>query len=247
MRIAHGATEYLSVPYDGKMQSAMIRAHTRRDADSKGCHRPLLGTNATKPEQLRPDGSGLVNEQRAAAPRTTAVPPSGPSISAVGQCSKSNKATYLPWAPRIKPIVQVTLASSFAKMAARRATTVAVQVSQAGARLSPSDHPHPVTKTACRSPAKRIQQVDDSCGNWLATCPAQHVQRPWIAWPRPQVEFNSSCWIESIRKPSPTAAVVLIIRDRLVSGLVETYEEGCLSIPGVLSVVRPKRRCRSVP
>jgi len=134
------------------------------------------------------------------------------------------------------------LASSFAKMARQaEQTSRGVQVPK-----QVLDSPPLTIRTlgdqTLRQPAKRISKVDDSVRELARNMLRSMYSAHGIGLAAPQVGVHKQLLVIDLDPENQATPPLVLINPEIgsSSASLETYEEGCLSIPGVyLSVVRP--------
>lgn len=134
------------------------------------------------------------------------------------------------------------MASLFAQMArTAEQTTRGVLVSKDPEQASPLTI-HTLGDRALREPARRISKVDESVRDLIRDMLRSMYAARGIGLAAPQVGVNKQLLVIDLELENPTAPPLVLINPEVTavgSGL-DTYEEGCLSIPGVyLNVVRP--------
>ncbi|APD48426.1 peptide deformylase [Synechococcus sp. SynAce01] len=134
------------------------------------------------------------------------------------------------------------MASSFAKMARQaEQTSRGVQVPK-----QVLDSPPLTIRTlgdqTLRQPAKRISKVDDSVRELARNMLRSMYSAHGIGLAAPQVGVHKQLLVIDLDPENQATPPLVLINPEIgsSSASLETYEEGCLSIPGVyLSVVRP--------
>jgi peptide deformylase len=133
------------------------------------------------------------------------------------------------------------LASSFARLARSAEHAGRLQVSK-----EPVDNPpydiHTLGDQVLRSPAKRIGKVDDSIRALALDMLVSMYAARGIGLAAPQIGQPLQLLVIDLEIEDPKSAPLILINPEIsaVGGSLCTYEEGCLSIPGVyLDVVRP--------
>ena len=129
--------------------------------------------------------------------------------------------------------------ASLARRAARNETSVAVDKLMDGL---PPLAIHRLGDAVLREPAQRVSRVDastrDLCRNMLRSMYAADG----IGLAAPQVGVNQQVLVIDLDPETPSTPPMVLINPHIKSfgSSCDTYEEGCLSIPGVyLDVVRP--------
>ncbi|MFO7630358.1 MAG: peptide deformylase [Prochlorococcaceae cyanobacterium] len=134
------------------------------------------------------------------------------------------------------------MASSFARMAR------SAEQSNRGMQVSkePLDSPplpiHTLGHDELREPARRIVKVDEAVRDLARNMLLSMYAARGIGLAAPQVGVNQQLLVIDLDGENPTAPPLVLINPEIaaVGGSLCTYEEGCLSIPGVyLDVVRP--------
>ncbi|MCS5707193.1 MAG: peptide deformylase [Cyanobacteriota bacterium] len=134
------------------------------------------------------------------------------------------------------------MARSFAQMA-RTAEQVnrGVQVP----KVAMDNPPFPIHKLGdqvLRKPAKRISKVDESVRELARAMLRTMYSAKGIGLAAPQVGVHKQLLVIDLEPDNEAAAPMVLINPEITSfgAAIDTYEEGCLSIPGVyLDVVRP--------
>lgn len=133
------------------------------------------------------------------------------------------------------------MASSFARLARSAEHAGRLQVSK-----EPVDNPpydiHTLGDQVLRSPAKRIGKVDDSVRQLARDMLVSMYAARGIGLAAPQIGQPLQLLVIDLEIEDPKSAPLILINPEIsaVGGSLCTYEEGCLSIPGVyLDVVRP--------
>jgi len=134
------------------------------------------------------------------------------------------------------------LASSFAKMAQSAAqASRGIQVS----KVPPAEPPlviHTLGDDALRQPARRISKVDDGIRDLARAMLQAMYHAKGIGLAAPQVGVNKQLIVIDLEPDNPDHPQMVMINPevRTTGGGLSTYEEGCLSVPGVyLDVIRP--------
>jgi peptide deformylase len=134
------------------------------------------------------------------------------------------------------------LASSFARMArSAEQTSRGLQVSKQPLETPPLPI-HTLGQEALREPARRIAKVDEGVRDLARTMLRSMYAARGIGLAAPQVGVNQQLLVIDLDGDNPTSPPLVLINPEItaVGGSLCTYEEGCLSIPGVyLDVVRP--------
>ncbi|HJN34587.1 MAG TPA: peptide deformylase [Prochlorococcus sp.] len=134
------------------------------------------------------------------------------------------------------------MARSFAQLArTAEKTTGSVAVPK-----EPLDHPplqiHTLGNGVLRQSTRRIGKVDESVRDLVRDMLRSMYAAKGIGLAAPQVGIHKQLLVLDLDLETPTTPPVVLINPEIISSsaTVETYEEGCLSIPGVyLNVVRP--------
>ena len=110
----------------------------------------------------------------------------------------------------------------------------------------PLDHPpfqiHTLGNGVLRQSTRRIGKVDESVRDLVRDMLRSMYAAKGIGLAAPQVGIHKQLLVLDLDLETPTTPPVVLINPEIISSsaTVETYEEGCLSIPGVyLNVVRP--------
>ncbi len=101
---------------------------------------------------------------------------------------------------------------------------------------------HKLGDEALRQPARRIGKVDESMREIIRDMLRSMYTAKGIGLAAPQVGIHSQLLVIDIDLENSTSPPFVFINPEITSSsaALETYEEGCLSIPGVyLDVVRP--------
>ena len=134
------------------------------------------------------------------------------------------------------------MASSFARMAR------SAEQSNKGVHVSkePLDTPpmaiHTLGDEVLRTPAKRIGKVDESVRELARQMLLSMYAAKGIGLAAPQVGVHQQLLVIDLDLENPATPPMVLINPEITAegGSICTYEEGCLSIPGVyLDVVRP--------
>ena len=134
------------------------------------------------------------------------------------------------------------MASSFARMAR------SAEQSSKGVHVSkePLDSPpmpiHTLGDEVLRTPAKRIGKVDESVRELARQMLLSMYAAKGIGLAAPQVGVHQQLLVIDLDLENPATPPMVLINPEITAqgGSICTYEEGCLSIPGVyLDVVRP--------
>ena len=134
------------------------------------------------------------------------------------------------------------MASSFARMAR------SAEQSSKGVHVpkQPLDSPpmaiHTLGDEVLRTPAKRIGKVDESVRELARQMLLSMYAAKGIGLAAPQVGVHQQLLVIDLDLENPATPPMVLINPEITAegGSICTYEEGCLSIPGVyLDVVRP--------
>jgi peptide deformylase len=133
------------------------------------------------------------------------------------------------------------LASSFAKLARSAEQAGRLQVSK-----DPVDNPpydiHKLGDQALRTPARRVGKVDEAVRSLARDMLVSMYAARGIGLAAPQIGVDLQLLVIDLEIEDPASPPLVLINPEITSvgGSLCTYEEGCLSIPGVyLDVVRP--------
>jgi peptide deformylase len=133
------------------------------------------------------------------------------------------------------------LASSFAKLARSAELSGRLQVSK-----QPVDNPpydiHKLGDAVLRTPARRIGKVDDAVRELARDMLVSMYAARGIGLAAPQIGVHQQLLVIDLELEDPASPPLVLINPEITAtgGSICTYEEGCLSIPGVyLDVVRP--------
>jgi peptide deformylase len=133
------------------------------------------------------------------------------------------------------------LASSFAKLARSAERAGRLQVSK-----QPVDNPpydiHKLGDQVLRTPARRIGKVDDAVRKLAVDMLVSMYAARGIGLAAPQIGEPVQLLVIDLDLEDPESPPLVLINPEIsaVGGSLCTYEEGCLSIPGVyLDVLRP--------
>jgi peptide deformylase len=133
------------------------------------------------------------------------------------------------------------LASSFARLARSAELSGRLQVSK-----EPVDNPpydiHQLGDEVLRTPARRIGKVDDAVRDLARDMLVSMYAARGIGLAAPQIGVHQQLLVIDLELEDPSSPPLVLINPEItgVGGTISTYEEGCLSIPGVyLDVVRP--------
>ena len=110
----------------------------------------------------------------------------------------------------------------------------------------PVDNPplkvHQLGDEALRTPANRIVKVDDSIRKLAKDMLITMYSSKGIGLAAPQVGIQKRLLVIDLNFEDPNSPPMVFINPEIISSsaTLDTYEEGCLSIPGVyLNVLRP--------
>ena len=133
------------------------------------------------------------------------------------------------------------MASSFARLARSAELSGRLQVSK-----EPVDNPpydiHQLGDEVLRTPARRIGKVDDAVRDLARDMLVSMYAARGIGLAAPQIGVHQQLLVIDLELEDPSSPPLVLINPEItgVGGTICTYEEGCLSIPGVyLDVVRP--------
>ena len=101
---------------------------------------------------------------------------------------------------------------------------------------------HTLGDGVLRAPAKRISKVDESVRDLARDMLRSMYAAKGIGLAAPQVGVHKQLLVIDLDPENAAAAPMVLINPEIAcfGAAIETYEEGCLSIPGVyLNVVRP--------
>ena len=146
--------------------------------------------------------------------------------------------------PKISTVlIQVeTLARSFAQLA-RSAEKTSSSVAVPKKPLdSPPLHIHQLGAEALRVEGRRVGKVDESVRDLARDMLRSMYTAHGIGLAAPQVGVDKQLLVIDLDPETPSTPPLVLINPEVISASagLDTYEEGCLSIPGVyLDVVRP--------
>ncbi len=110
----------------------------------------------------------------------------------------------------------------------------------------PLDQPplkiHTLGNQILREPTKRIAKVDDSIRALIKEMLQSMYSAKGIGLAAPQVGIHKQLLVMDLDLEDPATPPIVLINPEIInfSASLDTYEEGCLSIPGVyLDVIRP--------
>ena len=133
------------------------------------------------------------------------------------------------------------MASSFARLARSAELSGRLQVSK-----EPVDNPpydiHKLGDEVLRTPARRIGKVDDGIRDLARDMLISMYAARGIGLAAPQIGVHLQLLVIDLELEDANSPPLVLINPEItgVGGSICTYEEGCLSIPGVyLDVVRP--------
>ncbi len=101
---------------------------------------------------------------------------------------------------------------------------------------------HTLGNRVLRKPARRISKVDESIRQVIKNMLRSMYSAKGIGLAAPQVGIDKQILVIDLDLEDPTNPPLVLINPKLVtsSATLETYEEGCLSIPEVyMDVIRP--------
>ena len=133
------------------------------------------------------------------------------------------------------------MASSFAKLARSAELSGRLQVSKEPVENPPYDI-HKLGDAVLRTPASRIGKVDDAVRELARDMLVSMYAARGIGLAAPQIGVHQQLLVIDLELEDPASPPLVLINPEItaVGGSICTYEEGCLSIPGVyLDVVRP--------
>ncbi len=133
------------------------------------------------------------------------------------------------------------MASSFARLARTAENAGRLQVSKEPVESPPYDI-HTLGDQVLRTPARRIGKVDDSIRSLARDMLVSMYAARGIGLAAPQIGEPLQLLVIDLEIEDPKGPPLILIKPEItaVGGSLCTYEEGCLSIPGVyLDVVRP--------
>jgi peptide deformylase len=133
------------------------------------------------------------------------------------------------------------LASSFARLARSAERSGRLQVSKEPVENPPYDI-HKLGDAVLRTPARRIGKVDDGIRDLARDMLISMYAARGIGLAAPQIGVHQQLLVIDLELEDPSSPPLVLINPEItaVGGTICTYEEGCLSIPGVyLDVVRP--------
>lgn len=133
------------------------------------------------------------------------------------------------------------MASSFAKLARSAERAGRLQVSKEPVATPPYDI-HTLGDQVLRTPARRIGKVDDAVRKLACDMLVSMYAARGIGLAAPQIGQPLQLLVIDLELEDPESPPLVLINPEIsaVGGSLCTYEEGCLSVPGVyLDVVRP--------
>jgi peptide deformylase len=133
------------------------------------------------------------------------------------------------------------LASSFARLARSAELSGRLQVSKEPVENPPYDI-HQLGDEVLRTPARRIGKVDEAVRALARDMLVSMYAARGIGLAAPQIGVHQQLLVIDLELEDPSSPPLVLINPEItgVGGTICTYEEGCLSIPGVyLDVVRP--------
>ncbi|WP_320666608.1 peptide deformylase [Prochlorococcus sp. MIT 1307] len=101
---------------------------------------------------------------------------------------------------------------------------------------------HTLGNRVLRKPARRISKVDESIRELIKDMLRSMYSAKGIGLAAPQVGIDKQLLVIDLDLEDPTNPPLILINPEIISssGTLETYEEGCLSIPEVyMDVIRP--------
>ncbi len=134
------------------------------------------------------------------------------------------------------------MARSFAQLARNaEKEKAAIAVSKEPLEKPPLEI-HQLGNLVLRDPSKRVSKVDESIRELARDMLRSMYSAKGIGLAAPQIGIHKQILVIDIDIETPTTPPLILINPEIIasSASLETYEEGCLSIPGVyLDVVRP--------
>lgn len=134
------------------------------------------------------------------------------------------------------------LARSFAQLArVAEKTGSAITIPKEPVDVPPLDI-HKLGDVQLRRSARRISKVDESIRDLIRDMLRSMYTAKGIGLAAPQVGIDKQLLVIDLDLESSSTPPIVLINPEIIgtSASIETYEEGCLSIPGVyLNVVRP--------
>ena len=133
------------------------------------------------------------------------------------------------------------MASSFARLARSAELSGRLQVSKEPVENPPYDI-HQLGDEVLRTPARRIGKVDEAVRALARDMLVSMYAARGIGLAAPQIGVHQQLLVIDLELEDPSSPPLVLINPEItgVGGTICTYEEGCLSIPGVyLDVVRP--------
>ncbi len=134
------------------------------------------------------------------------------------------------------------MSRSFAQLARHAGKAKASILVEKEPLESPPLEIHTLGDNQLRKSAKRISKVDESVREVVRDMLRSMYTAKGIGLAAPQVGIQQQLLVIDIEHETPSTPPIVLINPEIItsSATVETYEEGCLSIPGVyLDVVRP--------
>ncbi len=101
---------------------------------------------------------------------------------------------------------------------------------------------HTLGNEVLRKPAKRIVKVDQKTRDLIKDMLVSMYSAKGIGLAAPQIGIHEQLLVIDLDIDNPTSPPIILINPEITSfsASLDTYEEGCLSIPGVyLDVIRP--------
>ncbi len=137
---------------------------------------------------------------------------------------------------------KLSLSRSFAQLArTAEKSKASIAVSKEPLETPPLEI-HTLGDRALRKEARRISKVDDSIRDLAKDMLRSMYTAKGIGLAAPQIGINKQLLVIDLDIETPSSPPLILINPEISneSATVETYEEGCLSIPGVyLNVIRP--------
>tara|TARA_Y100001968_G_scaffold333945_1_gene401607 strand:+ start:21413 stop:22030 length:618 start_codon:yes stop_codon:yes gene_type:complete len=138
--------------------------------------------------------------------------------------------------------MRVTLAGSFAQLAKKaEQEKPAISVSKEPVKNPPLEI-YKLGNQVLRNPGHHISKVDSSIRDLAKKMLASMYSAKGIGLAAPQVGIEKQVLVIDLDIENPTTPPHVLINPKIIStsASIDTYEEGCLSIPGVyLDVIRP--------
>ncbi len=142
----------------------------------------------------------------------------------------------------IEAVVKLSLSKSFAQLArTAEKSKSSVAVSKDPLEIPPLEI-HTLGNKGLRQNARRISKVDESIRELARNMLRSMYSAKGIGLAAPQIGVHKQLLVIDLDLESSSTPPLILINPEIsgASASLETYEEGCLSIPGVyLNVVRP--------